>query len=168
MAKIIEDLLKKMEAYHIACWIIPGTIFRLVLILFIPKLVICEENLLYEIILCYFLGMITSRIGSTMIEPLLKKIKIIEIVDYSEYMLASKTDNKVDLLQVEANQYRTYISMQVLLICIYVYQVIIGIFSFKFQVVILLIILLIIFILSYKKQHDFIIKRIKSINQTTK
>ena len=102
------------------------------------------------------------------IEDLLKKIKIIEIVDYSEYMLASKTDNKVDLLQVEANQYRTYISMQVLLICIYVYQVIIGIFSFKFQVVILLIILLIIFILSYKKQHDFIIKRIKSINQTTK
>ena len=55
----------------------------------------------------YFMGLVISRIGSLMIEPTLKKVGFLKSADYSKFVLASKTDNKLDVLSETNNMYRT-------------------------------------------------------------
>jgi hypothetical protein len=114
--------------------------------------------------LCYFIGMIISRFGSVIIEPILKKINFLKFEDYKNYVIASKKDTKIELLSEVNNTYRTICSMCVILIILNIYSVFNSNknVSFEPDFYIIISIILIMFLFAYRKQTNYITKRIQS------
>ncbi|MGU8980064.1 hypothetical protein ACV3WG_15640, partial [Clostridium perfringens] len=99
-----------------------------------------------------------------LIEPLLKKIKFVEFVDYKLFLEASKVDSKISILSETNNMYRTFIALFTLLLIVKLYEYLSIKFVFlnKYLVVIVIILLLILFIVSYRKQVNYIKKRVEN------
>ena len=83
----MEKIIEKMDSYNIFNYLLPGAIFDYMFeILFHMKLV--QGNIVENLFVYYFLGMILSRIGSIIIEPICKKIKWVKFADYGDFIKA--------------------------------------------------------------------------------
>jgi hypothetical protein len=70
-----------------------------------------QENLVLGVFVYYFVGLVISRMGSLVVEPVLTKISFLVFVDYAEYVKASRADPKIDVLGEVNNMYRTLVAM---------------------------------------------------------
>lgn len=157
----MEKIIEKLEIYQFINYIFPGVIFGTIFTKIIGENFL-DNNIVIAIIEYYFIGLVLSRIGSVLIKPMLEKLKVVNFEQYEEFVKCGKKDDKVDLLQREANQYRTYIAT---FICLSVVEAYLCITNKTFyEIILLFIALVIIFILSYKKQTDFVIKRINAVS----
>lgn len=178
----MEDLLKtisdKLSSYNFFNYLFPGAVFGIV-----SKYVSCF-NLFFDswvenIVICYLVGMVLSRIGSIIVEPILKKIKrkdkqlnkkvpVLNYAPYSEYKEAKEHDNSIEILLEVNNMYRTLVAT---FLALFIFKIILTIPSFinsTYQITInelgsyfLFIGLLILFIYSFIKQTEFIYKSVK-------
>lgn len=160
----LKEILEKVSSYNIFNYLLPGILFVIFCKLLLQMNLIIDNNIL-GVFFYYFLGMVISRIGSVIIEPFLKWINFISFADYHLFVKASKIDTKIELLSEVNNKYRTITSMLLILLFIklykhfnYIYWNIPQKVSYSF----LIIILLVLFIFSYRKQTNYITKRIKS------
>lgn len=160
--KNMKELLDKISSYNIFNYLFPGVVFALAAD-YLTSTSLVQENILEGLFLYYFLGLVISRIGSLVIEPILKKIRFINFADYSSFVQASKKDEKIELLSEVNNTYRTLISTFFLLLLLVIYDNFIDITG-DTRNYLLIIFLLIIFLFSYRKQTTFIVKRIKGVN----
>lgn len=159
----MEKIIEKIEVYHFINYLLPGIIFGTVFTEIIQKNYF-NDNIVISIIEYYFVGLVLSRIGSIIIKPILEKLKIITCEkDYQQYICCCKTDNKVELLQREANQYRTYIAVFLCLTILEIYYSIVNKIFCKISILFLA--LTILFVLSYRKQLKFVLERLKYTNQ---
>lgn len=122
------------------------------------------DNLFIGVFAYYFIGMILSRIGSVIIEPLLKRSGFVKFAEYTDFMKVSKTDPKLEVLSEANNMYRTIISLFVTLFILLGAQKLARHWSFfnENQEFLALIFLFILFAFSYKKQSNYIFHRINS------
>lgn len=156
----MEKIIEKLEIYEFINYIFPGVIFGTIFTKIMHKNFF-DSNIVIAIIQYYFVGLVLSRIGSILIKNILEKLKVVNFEQYEEFFKCGKKDDKVDLLQREANQFRTYIAT---FICLFVIEGYLCIINKTFyEIILLFIVLTIIFIISYKKQIDFIIKRINAV-----
>lgn len=159
----MKEILDKISSYNLFNYLLPGILFVTIANKFTSYSFI-ENNLIIAGFVYYFIGLVISRLGSLIVEPALKRITFLKFADYKEFISASKKDPKIDLLSESNNMYRTFIAMFILLLLLKLYELI----SFKLTVLndwtmyILIILLLIIFLYSYRKQTQYITKRIKS------
>jgi hypothetical protein len=162
----IKDILEKISSYNIFNYLFPGILFVFIANGLIGYNLI-QENVLIGIFLYYFIGMVISRVGSIFIEPFLKKINFLKFADYKDFVLASKKDSKIELLSEVNNTYRTLLSMFLLLSLSKLYLYFKLKFGITHNVTLLLITLslLILFLYSYRKQTNYITKRIRANNQ---
>jgi hypothetical protein len=158
----MKELLDKISSYNIFNYLFPGIVFALAAD-YLTSTSLVQENILEGLFLYYFLGLVISRIGSLVIEPILKKIRFINFADYSSFVQASKKDEKIELLSEVNNTYRTLISTFFLLLLLVIYDNFINITGDTSNYL-LIIFLLIVFLFSYRKQTTFIVKRIKGGN----
>lgn len=157
----MEKIIEKMEIYQFLNYIFPGVIFGTIFTRIIGENFF-DSNIVIAIIEYYFIGLVLSRIGSIIVKPILEKLKIINFEQYNEFLKCGKKDEKIDLLQREANQFRTYIAT---FICLFFIELILCIINKKFYKTILLFIGLVwLFEKSYQKQTEFIVKRIICIS----
>lgn len=153
----MKELLDKVSSYNIFNYLLPGIVF-VVLVEKLTSFSFIQKDIILGVFLYYFIGLIVSRIGSLLIEPILKKIKFIKFASYPEYFSASKSDVKLDVLSETNNMYRTFCSLFLLLIIIKVYELI----AKKIPVVdewnaeLLVVGLLFLFLFAYKKQTKYI------------
>ncbi len=171
MESIIKILFEKISPYDIFNNFFPGIVFCSI-IKQISSISFSSEGILEKLFLYYFIGIVISRIGSNIIEPLLKKIKIIEFITYNEYIAASKKEPFIKVLSEKNNIYRTVIAMSIVIIGVKLYDLILGYISnnYWFSDLILLIIFVaiaILFIFSYRKQTNYIKERVKEANQNS-
>jgi hypothetical protein len=159
----MKELLDKISSYNIFNYLLPGVIFSILVTKF------CNIDLIFNDILVgafnyYFIGLIVSRFGSLVIEPILKKIHFVKFADYTDFIKASKEDEKIEILSETNNMFRTFISVFTLLFLVKGFQVSATNWQFlkENELTILLTFLLCLFLFSYRKQTNFIIKRIKS------
>jgi len=157
----MDKLLEKLTSYNLFNYLLPGIIFS-ILLEKTTNYSIIYPNMIIEAFWAYFIGLVISRIGSIIIEPLLKKIKFIKFDDYSDFVSASENDKKIELLSEENNMYRAFVSTFFILIIIILYEklfqnILVGYLSF-----ILISCLFILFLFSYKKQTAYIVERINS------
>lgn len=150
----MEKILEKIEIYHFINYLLPGIVF-MVSFNNIYENEFISGNAVISAVEYYFIGLILSRIGSVILQPIFKKINFIKYADYEKYIKASDMDNKLEILQREANQYRTYIVTFTLLAII---QATTGNFSKSFWIWIGISVL---FIMAYKKQINFIVDRVE-------
>lgn len=164
----MKDIIDKISSYNIFNYLFPGVLFVIIAKHLTDYNFVQEDNLLGAF-LYYFIGMVISRLGSVIIEPILKKIKFLKFREYHRYVSASKKDPKLELLSEVNNTYRTLNSMMVSLLLLKFYNYIETTFTLDSTVslVILAIMVFILFIFSYRKQTNYITKRIDSNEQTT-
>jgi len=159
----MKDILEKLSTYNIFNYLLPGVIFVIIAREFSGCNFIQNEIVL-SAFLYYFIGMIISRFGSLIIEPFLKKIAFLKFEDYKNYVITSKKDTKIELLSEVNNTYRTICSMCVMLIILNIYSVFNSNknVSIEPDFYIIISIILIMFLFAYRKQTNYITKRIQS------
>lgn len=72
MADIVKQVVEKISSYNIFNNLYPGILF-IYLLKFMFGTNILSDNWFENLIVCYFVGMVLSRIGSIIIEPIMKK-----------------------------------------------------------------------------------------------
>jgi uncharacterized membrane protein len=160
---MMKELLDKISSYNIFNFLLPGIMFSVL----INK--ICCINLIHDDLFIgafeyYFIGLVISRFGSLIIEPILKKIRFVNFADYSDFISSSNQDAKIEILSETNNMFRTIISMLFLVLLIIGYQLLANQWWFlkNNENILLLTILLIMFLFAYRKQTNYITKRIKA------
>ena len=162
----MKEFLDKISSYHFFNYLLPGILFAYILVNTTTYSFI-QNNLIVGAFVYYFIGLVISRFGSLIIEPILKKLSLLKFASYSDFVSASKKDPKLETLSETNNMYRTICSMFILILLLLAYQFV----ELKFPVIgqwnlfILVVLLLVIFISSYKKQTEYITKRIKANNK---
>ena len=169
MEEILAQIVEKISSYNIVNNLYPGILFVYVLkIMFGTNLLL--NNWFENLIVFYFVGMVLSRIGSIIIEPVMKKINIIKYAPYQDYVKASSIDPLVDTLSETNNTYRTLLST---FICVFMYKLGASIneICLKNEITflqenrdwILLALLILLFVFSYVKQTSYVRKRVESV-----
>ncbi len=158
----MNDLLNKLSSYNLFNNLLPGILFVIFLNHF-TEFEIKQDNLLLAAFLYYFIGMTVSRISSVLIEPVLKKIKFVKFREYKLFVDACKKDTKLDILVETNNKFRVLLTVIIIVIFAKVfYSINLNYLklSANLQQYLLLVSLTVIYLFSYRKQTNYITKRI--------
>lgn len=159
----MKELVEKLSSYNLFNYLLPGILFS-VLASKYTKYSIIQSDIVIGVFVYYFVGLVISRIGSLVIEPLLKKVSIIRFAPYADFVEASKADDKLETLSEANNTYRTFSAAFLLLLLLKLFEIT----SNKFPLVDrigplgLVFSLFIMFILSYRKQTKYISDRVNA------
>ncbi len=159
----MKEILDKISSYNIFNFLLPGVLFAVILDR-TTEYSMLQENTIIGLFVYYFIGLIISRIGSLIVEPLMKKIFSLEFAKYSDFVKASSTDDKLDVLSETNNMYRTFISLFLILILVKAYELIPNNYTYL-NIWVVLVFLVLLFAFSYRKQSKYIISRIDSRNK---
>lgn len=157
----MKDLFDKLGSYNIFNHLFPGVLFA-VFVDAATSLKILQKEIIVGVFVYYFLGVVVSRIGSLMLEPLLKRLGFLEFVPYAEFLKASKDDQKIDVLSETNNMYRTLSSLMLSVAFVIIYDRAAKHFSFlsDYAIAIAIAFLGMLFLVSYRKQTAYIVGRI--------
>jgi hypothetical protein len=158
------SLIEKISSYNLFNYLLPGIIF----VALVEKLTshsLIQQDLIIGAFLYYFIGLAISRFGSLVIEPFLRWTKFLKFTTYKDFVIASKKDHKIELFSEVNNTYRTLCSLFALLLLLKIYDYMIATyipFLTDWDAIILLVLLFVMFLLSYRKQTQYITQRIKA------
>ena len=171
MGEVITYITEKVSSYDIFNNLFPGVIYCSLLTK-VTRFCLTFDNIIEQFFIWYFTGMIISRIGSVLVEFLLKKLKyknkpLIIFANYEDYISASEAKPRIATLSEKNNIYRTIIALIFSLELVYIYDIFIFcpikekcVYVKALTVAIVGILLIILFILSYKKQTDYVRKQV--------
>lgn len=157
----MNELLSKLSSYNIFNYLLPGAVFSILaerIALLKPPDQIVEQLVWY-----YFLGMVISRLGSIVVEPILKRVNFVTYSDYNDYLTACKSDQNLETMVEVSNTYRTIATAFFALLVGVLYVSAakwIGVEA-VLQGKIAIGLLLALFLLSFRKQVGFIVRRVK-------
>lgn len=156
-------IIEKLSPYNFLTNILPGTVLCIVLKYLIGYNLLLEDIYLASI-LFYFVGMVNSRVGSLIVEPFLKWTKWLIFAPYPDFVKAEQKDSKITLLSQENNTYRSYVSVMFISIIAYLYKNYLAVFDFikEYETVILLILIGLLFLCAYRKQTNYVKKRVEA------
>ncbi|MFH1954696.1 MAG: hypothetical protein ABIL06_24170 [Pseudomonadota bacterium] len=159
----LKELLSKLSSYNLFNYLLPGVIFVAVASK-VTRYSFIQEDIVIGLFLYYFIGLVVSRFGSIVIEPILRGVSFLKFADYNDFVSASKKDEKIEVLSEANNTYRTLCSLFILLLLLKGYERIEDRFVFlkDYGGMIVLALLLVMFLFAYRKQTLYIIKRIKA------
>lgn len=176
MEETIKIFVEKITSYNIFNNLLPGIIFCFALN-HTTRFNIGTDNILENIFIYYFVGIVVSRIGSLVIEDLLRKIKIknkttkkketfLIFSNYSDYVDASENQETIKILSEMNNTYRTLTALFSSLAIVKIYEIVLHDFLLKTigeNIIssLLFVLLAIMFVFSYRKQTAYISKRVE-------
>ena len=158
----MNDFLQKLSTYNIFNFLLPGVLY-VVIVSKTTDILIVPTDLVTGVFLYYFIGLVISRLGSLLLGPVLKFLRWTKHANYEEYIEASKSDSKIIQLLEDCNMYRT---LAMTMICCLVTSMYAD-HATKFDSLSLdlseagLFALLVLFLISFKKQTQFITKRVE-------
>lgn len=157
----MKELIEKISSYQIFNNLVPGVIF----VKFInatTSISVVTGSLVSDALVWYFAGMILSRLGSLIIEPLLLKLRLIRKGDYADFLRAEKADDKIKPILESCNSYRTFAAIPVVVLFVHVYLWIeaqwLPLVGFRSSF--LMLAMLALFLFSYIKQYGYVTKRV--------
>lgn len=159
----MKDVLNKISSYNILNYLIPGAIFWYLCPLLCGVL-LPVDNIVGELVGFYFIGMIIYCIGSLLIEPIYRKLKLINFSNYNLFIQASSKDAKLETLSESNNTLRTMIALCLLLILVKFYHI----FFSNLNAWLFIGSLLLLFSFAYIKRTCYISKRVTVITEELK
>lgn len=160
----MEDLLKKVSSYQLFNYLLSGA----VLVATLDKTTsihLSPDDAILAFFAYYFVGMVVSRIGSLVVEPVLKYLKVIKFKPHSEYVRAAALDPRIDTLSQENNTYRTLIATFLVYIITYLGSAHWSKWFLQHQTLSLLVgavLLTVLFASAYHKQTKYVTSRINT------
>lgn len=161
MIDAFSKVVDKLSSYQLFNYLLPGIIFNYG-IEQITSFSFTPGDILYKLFIYYVTGMILSRIGSTIIEPIYKKYCIVVYAGYKDYLEAAEKDPKLDILVMENNTYRTFVSTFIVMLLVFLLDQIEWLhdkYDSFFAIVIYLLLLIGLMTLSFRKQTSFVRSR---------
>lgn len=161
----MSDFLDKLSSYNLFNYLLPGTLLAGISSNYTSYSLV-HDNLLIAVFIYYFLGLIISRVGSLVIEPVLRKVGFLKFAEYSDFVIASKQDKTLAQLSEVNNMYRTLCSMILLFVALVLFDALAIRFPFLSTIApyVVIVALLALFLLSYRKQTDYITRRVDANN----
>jgi hypothetical protein len=162
---MLSDLLDKLTSYNLFNYLLPGAVFAYFAeSSFAIKLV--PDDLVTAAFVYYFLGVVISRFGSLVLEPMLKKLRVVTFEPYPAFLIASEKDAKIEILVEAANMYRTFISAMLLLFLLAAYLKVESLCPSLSEWRSLFggLSLALVFLFAYKKQTGYIASRVRKLN----
>jgi len=158
----MKDLLDKLSSYNIFNYLLPGVLFAIFVDSFTPFHLI-QKNLVTGAFLYFFFGSVVSRVGSLFIEPLLKRLHIITFAPYDDFVRASKADPKIEVISEVNNMYRTICALMVSVGAVALFERAITYYPPLSKALpwVLIVGLFVLYLISYRKQTAYLIKRIE-------
>lgn len=162
----MKYLINKISSYDLFVNLLPGVIFA-VISEKVTTYSFLQKDIVIGFFVYYLIGLVISRFGSLVIEPAFKKIKFLKFADYKDYISACKKDEKIDLLSEKNNSFRSISSMLALLLILKVYEWIADFYPVlnEYGIVILVFVLFIVFLFAYRKQTEYVVKRVDNANR---
>ncbi|MBL1419567.1 MAG: hypothetical protein COC24_003565 [Alphaproteobacteria bacterium] len=159
----MQELLNKLTSYNIFNHLLPGIVFAVISSKFTTYDLV-QSDIITGVFLYYLMGLIISRIGALIIEPLLRKISFIKLVSYNDFIVAAKKDDKIEVISETNNMYRTFSSLFAVLLFLKAYEFAENAIPFikETRATIAIVLLLALFLASYKKQTNYIAKRVNN------
>lgn len=157
----MDKFIDKVTEYHLMNYLLPGAAFW-VLFEKMSGLQLVNFDLFRGFIFSYFAGMVISRVGSLLIEPLFIHIKSDFYAERTEYYKAEKEDEKLKELLRDSNMYRTMmmVCLAVILACALSFVYVQFPDMRNILKLVSIVILFIIFAFSFIKQTEHIKSRI--------
>lgn len=158
----VAKFFEKLSSYQILNYLIPGSVLC-VLLKHLVGYDIVQFSMVENVIICYFVGMVNSRLGSLILYPILKKIKFIKEAEYPDFVAAEKKDSKITILSDINNVFRSFANVALLLICALGIKNIDCISNFVVGNInwIAIISIFILFLFSVRKQTKFVRDRVE-------
>lgn len=157
----MKEILDKLSSYNIFNYLLPGVVFS-VLGDALTSFNFIQSDVVIGAFFYYFIGLIISRIGSLAIEPILKRTGFLKFSSYGDFVEASKKDEMIKVLSESNNMYRTFCSLFASLVIVKIFELIVSAFPVAGQwtTEFTVMALLLLFLISYRKQTQYITKRI--------
>ena len=159
----MDKLLDKLSSYNLFNYLLPGVVCVIVSKFFVG-LDFTQSDLVLAAFLYYFFGMVISRVGSLVVEPVLKKISFVKFADYPNYVAATQKDKTIETLSEANNTYRTVIAL--FLVCIvlkcFLWLASVCAVLHTYTTLISILSVTALFLFSYRKQTSYVFKRIES------
>lgn len=108
MNDFVSSLFNKLSAYNLLSLMLPGASSLGIMKFLFAIDIKVDENIWWFLLASYVVGIVISRMGSLLIEELIKKLGIIEDYQVSDYILRRKEDDFVETLLSFANLYRSF------------------------------------------------------------
>lgn len=159
----MKDFLEKISSYNLFNNLLPGAVFAFI-VKDIGDIPLTNDNIFITFFMFYFIGVAVSRIGSLIIEPLLKYLRIINFRPYSEFVLATDSDSKLETLSETNNMYRSFVSLVFSIGIVEGYKLVLEKFEISGIIngLIIIFLLFLLYIFSYRKQTNYISERIET------
>lgn len=159
----MKDLLDQISSYNLFNYLLPGILF-VCISKYLTDYNFIQDNDFVGAFLYYFIGMVISRFGSLFVEPILKRISFLKFADCKSFIIASKKDEKIELFSEVNNTYRTITALFIVLLLLKIYNHFHVLWNISINIthLIVVVLILVIFLFSYRKQTNYITKRIKA------
>lgn len=156
------EILNKLTSYNIFNYLMPGILFCAIADS-ITSYQFVHDDVLIGLFAYYFSGMVISRIGSIMVEPAFKCIKLVTYAPYDDFVAASKLDEKIVILSESNNTYRTIVAMMFVLVVVISVDRLVQSYPNvdSFVLPSLFLSLFGLFIYSYRKQSSYVKRRVE-------
>lgn len=157
----MKDLLDKLSSYNIFNYLLPGVLLA-VFIDQATQLKLLSMNPVASAFVWYFLGSVLSRIGSLVVEPAMKRLRLVAFAPYGDFVRAEKRDPKLEILSETNNMYRTFCGLLLFVALFAGYQLAAEHWALLYRVApaIAVASLFVLFAASYRKQTGYIRERI--------
>jgi hypothetical protein len=157
----MKDALEKLGTYNLFNYLLPGCVFSVIAEHY-KLLTIRQGETIADLFIFYFVGLVISRVGSLILEPALKKVGAIKFGAYADFVKASASDPKIELLSEVNNTYRTLAAMFASLALLKLWTLTsswlsLGVAFSQWGTIIAGLLL---FIVSYRKQSTYVTSRV--------
>ncbi len=162
----MSEIIDKLSSYNLFNYLFPGVLF-VALSGQVSTRNFAQNDILIALFAYYFIGLVISRVGSLLLEPFLKKIGFLNFANYNSFLSVLEKDKKIDELSEANNMYRTLCSLFICLLGLVAIDSIVAMFPEieSFVSLISILILFILFLFSYKKQTNYITKRVQETEE---
>ncbi len=162
----MKEFFEKISSYNLFNYLLPGILFAA----FAERVTaykIIQSDIVVGLFLYYFIGLVISRIGSIVLEPLMRKSRFVTFAPYRDYVTVAAKDAKLETLSEANNMYRTLCALFVSLGMLKLFEFIADWAGLSAQIArfILLGLLFVLFAAAYRKQTRYIRERIEAGKQ---
>lgn len=158
----MNEFLDKISSYNIFTNLLPGVVFCFLADNSFGYSLI-QDDVIVGMFLYYFVGLVISRIGSIVVEPLLIRCRIIKYAAYKDYVVVSRSDPKISQLLETNNMYRSGTALAACLLVVSIFVQLANYFQWSTTIssIVAFAVLFVLFLASFSKQTSYIRQRVQ-------
>lgn len=162
----MKAILEKLSAYTVLGYLLPGVLF-VILGERLTSFSLIQRSWVAGIVLYYFIGLVISRVGALIVQPVLERIGFVDEAPYEDYVEAWESDSRIDVLSVRNSLFRTLCTMVMMLIGLKIGEKVIGVLPWGADVYdfVMLAGLVVLFLFSYRKQARAVVRRVRYVRK---